>query len=88
MSLESDLAELCTRHGLIAQTSTVVVTTELPEGGLDLRDAVEQFENSMIVQALKRCRGNRAHAAKLLRMNRTTLVEKIRAHGLTGVVAE
>jgi transcriptional regulator with PAS, ATPase and Fis domain len=50
----------------------------LPEDGIDLRDAVEQFENALILQALERCGWNKNRAATMLRMNRTTLVEKLK----------
>jgi len=50
----------------------------LPEDGIDLRDAVEQFENALILQALERTGWNKNQAAAILRMNRTTLVEKLK----------
>lgn len=50
----------------------------LPAEGLDLRKAVERFEYSLIEQALERTGGNKNQASRLLGMNRTTLVEKLR----------
>ncbi|MBX7081632.1 MAG: sigma-54 dependent transcriptional regulator [Nannocystaceae bacterium] len=50
----------------------------LPEEGLDLRRAVEAFENNLIDQALARTGGNKNQASMLLGLNRTTLVEKLR----------
>ncbi|MGM0577171.1 MAG: sigma-54 interaction domain-containing protein [Myxococcota bacterium] len=50
----------------------------LPEDGLDLREAVEEMERNLIRQALRRSEGNKSRAANLLRLNRTTLVEKIK----------
>ncbi len=50
----------------------------LPEEGLDLRDAVERFENALILQALERSGWNKSRAAEILGMNRTTLVEKLK----------
>jgi DNA-binding NtrC family response regulator len=55
---------------------------ELPEDGIDLRDAVEQFENKLILQALERTGWNKNRAAAVLRMNRTTLVEKLKKKNL------
>ncbi|MDD9943003.1 MAG: sigma-54 dependent transcriptional regulator [Myxococcales bacterium] len=55
---------------------------ELPEAGIDLRDAVEQFENRLILQALERTGWNKNRAAAVLRMNRTTLVEKLKKKNL------
>jgi len=50
----------------------------LPDEGLDLRDAVERFENALILQALERAGWNKSRAAEILGMNRTTLVEKLK----------
>ncbi len=54
------------------------VGTALPQTGLDLRTAVEDFENGLIRQALDRTGWNKNQAAKLLGLNRTTLVEMIK----------
>jgi DNA-binding NtrC family response regulator len=56
---------------------------ELPEGGLRLSDAVATYETALILQALERTGWNKNQAARLLKMNRTTLVEKIKKKGLT-----
>jgi len=47
---------------------------------LAIRD--EAGEKRRIVEALKRCGGNRTEAAKLLRINRTTLYRKMIKYGL------
>jgi len=54
---------------------------QLPAEGIDLRDAVEQFENALIRQALERTGWNKNRAATILQMNRTTLVEKLKKKG-------
>jgi len=54
----------------------------LPEGGVDLKDHLADIEVGLIRQALDNTDGVVAHAAKLLRMQRTTLVEKLRKYGL------
>jgi DNA-binding NtrC family response regulator len=51
---------------------------QLPELGIDLRSAVESFENALIRQALERTHWNKNQAAKLLGLNRTTLVEMLK----------
>jgi len=53
----------------------------LPPEGLDLREAIESFESSLIRQALERVGWNKNRAAALLQMNRTTLVEKLKKKG-------
>jgi transcriptional regulator with PAS, ATPase and Fis domain len=55
----------------------------LPEDGLSLKETVEQLERDLIRQALKRSEGNKARAAGLLGMNRTTLVEKLKRQPVT-----
>ena len=54
----------------------------LPDRGVDLFSAVEQYQNNLIRQALARTGGNKNRAAQLLGVNRTTLVEMIRRRGL------
>jgi DNA-binding NtrC family response regulator len=51
---------------------------QLPDSGLDLRYAVESLENALIRQALERTHWNKNRAAKLLGLNRTTLVEMLK----------
>ena len=55
---------------------------EIPEAGMDFNTAVDQFENQLILRALEKTGWNRNQAALLLRLNRTTLVEKIKKKGL------
>ena len=50
----------------------------MSEDGLDLTNAVEQFENGLIDEALRRTKGNKQAAARLLGLKRTTLVAKLR----------
>ena len=63
-----------------------VIQTCLPEEGVDFNRIVEQFENSLILQALERTKWNKKAAAQLLCLNRTTLVEKIKKKGLDASV--
>ncbi len=60
------------------EVSATPAAFELPPEGIDLRGAVEQFEYNLIAQALERTGGNKNQASRLLGMNRTTLVEKLR----------
>jgi len=50
----------------------------LPPQGIDLRAHLDGIERRLIEQALQRCGGIVAHAARLLELRRTTLVEKLR----------
>ena len=55
---------------------------EIPDIGLDFNTAVDQFENALIMKALEKTGWNKNQAAILLRLNRTTLVEKMKKKGL------
>ena len=56
--------------------------TCLPVEGLDLRAHLAAIERALIEQALARTQGTVAHAARLLNLRRTTLVERLRKLGL------
>jgi len=58
--------------------------TRLPDQGVDLRAHLMVIERSLISQALQRSGGTVAHAARLLSLRRTTLVEKLRKLGMAG----
>ncbi|HKL26438.1 MAG TPA: sigma-54 dependent transcriptional regulator [Desulfuromonadales bacterium] len=51
---------------------------DIPEAGLDLQDIIATMEKAMIGQALEKSGGVKSRAAALLRINRTTLVEKLK----------
>lgn len=53
-----------------------------PSGGIAFKDAVGDFEEKLIKQALEMTGGNKNKAAALLKLNRTTLVEKIKKLGV------
>ncbi len=57
-------------------------TSRLPREGIDLKEHISSMECSLIKQALDDAGGVVAHAAKRLKMRRTTLVEKLRKYGL------
>lgn len=55
---------------------------ELPEDGLHLKQHLADIERSLIRQALERSAGNISQTARLLRLQRTTLIEKINKYDL------
>jgi two-component system, NtrC family, response regulator PilR len=63
-----------------APTSTPYV--DLPDEGLDLNAYLSSLERDLIKRALERTNGNRNRASELLRIKRTTLVEKMKRLGL------
>ncbi len=50
----------------------------IPEDGMNLKQAVEDFEREMIMEALEKTNSVKNKAAGLLGLNRTTLVEKMK----------
>ncbi len=67
------------------QASSLQEDSTLPKEGICLNTAVEQFENSLILQALARTGGNKKEAAELLNLKRTTLIEKLKKKSLVFV---
>jgi len=65
-------------QGLVTRREDFV----LPTLGVDFNTLVEDYENKLIASALSQTGGNKKAAAKLLGLNRTTLVEKIKKKGL------
>jgi len=63
---------------LLAEQDSNEAVVQLPAEGLDLRDHLFTIERGLIQQALSRSGGTVAHAARLLKLRRTTLVEKLR----------
>lgn len=55
---------------------------EITDDGICLNTAVTEFEKALIVQSLEKTNWVKNKAAKLLQLNRTTLVEKIKRHHL------
>jgi sigma-54 specific flagellar transcriptional regulator A len=60
-----------------------MLDTALPRGGIDLKDHMSAIEIGLIRKALEEADGTVAGAARLLRIRRTTLVEKLRKYRLS-----
>ncbi len=76
------LSELNPRPGVTAMQLPADFGV-LPAEGINLIEFIENLENSLITQALQRTDNNRNQAARLLGMNRTTLVERIKKRKLS-----
>ena len=50
----------------------------MPDEGVELEQIVSSFEHTLIRRALERTGGNKRRAAELLRLKRTTLIEKLK----------
>lgn len=56
---------------------------EITDAGIDFNQMVSDFENDLLYQALERSNWVKNKAAQLLKLNRTTLVEKLKKKGIT-----
>ena len=54
----------------------------IPDDGFSLNNAINEYERLLIIRALEKADWVKNRAAKLLNMNRTTLVEKIKKQGI------
>ena len=77
-----DVKDLPIEHFKRVTLDRYISSVSLPDNGLDLNDAINDFENELIIQALQKTQGNKNKAAYLLNLNRTTLVEKLKRKGL------
>ena len=74
-----DLPDYLSKNTSIQNSSKIL---QLPDEGVDFNELIEQYESSLIGLALEKTNGNKKAAARLLKLNRTTLVEKIKKKGL------
>ncbi len=79
---EVQLTDLPAKYKSAAACFAETGIIDLPEAGLDFNSTVDQFENALILKALEKTGWNKNQAALLLRLNRTTLVEKMKKKGL------
>ena len=76
----SDLPERFQCRSVTAE-QTVSNFISFSDQGVNLPREIEQFENRLIVGALRQANGITSKAAQLLQVNRTTLVEKMKRKG-------
>ena len=77
-----EVSDLPPKYRSTAASFAETGSVDIPENGLDFNTAVDQFENALILKALEKTGWNKNQAALLLRLNRTTLVEKMKKKGL------
>ncbi|MFU8803461.1 MAG: sigma-54 interaction domain-containing protein [Bradymonadaceae bacterium] len=51
---------------------------DVPSEGIDIAGTLDRLEDHLLIKALNKAAGNKAKAARLLGLNRTTLVEKLK----------
>jgi transcriptional regulator with GAF, ATPase, and Fis domain len=64
------------------QRSEEIGPSMIPDNGFSLNNAINEYERLLIIRALEKADWVKNRAAKLLNMNRTTLVEKIKKQGI------
>ncbi|RJR30511.1 MAG: sigma-54-dependent Fis family transcriptional regulator [Desulfobacteraceae bacterium] len=67
------------------QISEQPIKAVIPDEGISLSNAINEYERQLIITALEKAEWVKNRAAKLLNMNRTTLVEKIKKQGIDRV---
>ncbi|MCO4792455.1 MAG: sigma-54-dependent Fis family transcriptional regulator [Bacteriovoracaceae bacterium] len=82
----SDLPVKFLQHKSIHSGFETLIT--LPDEGMDLKQALSDIEDSLIHQALDKTDGNKNQASKLLQMNRTTLIEKMKKKGMANQLTQ
>ena len=78
----TDLPNTLTENAGASGTGDVFAM-ELPEEGLNIRETLDELEARLTVDALRRSQGNKAKAAELLGLKRTTLIERLKRLKLT-----
>ncbi|MCW9004227.1 MAG: sigma-54 dependent transcriptional regulator [Gammaproteobacteria bacterium] len=79
---DDDLALMQTDTEIDESSGMEIAVAQITEDGLDLKEHLAQMEVNLISQALDATGGVVAHAAKLLKMRRTTLVEKLKKYDI------
>jgi two-component system response regulator AtoC len=79
--LPSALPEDVRAGGDEAVSSTVLT---IPEDGINFTSVVSQLERSLILKCLEKTGGNKRQAARLLRLSRTTFIDKLQRLNVEG----
>ena len=77
-----EFADLPEKYRLSENQNMSLSTVSIPSHGVDFNEAVNQYENAILMKVLEKTNWNRRRAAALLNLNRTTLVEKLKKKGL------
>jgi DNA-binding NtrC family response regulator len=83
-------SSLAVRGGVINASDLQMTVTDRPSETqieelleLDFHSAVSRFERLLLTKTLRKTRGNRAEAARLLNMHRQLLYAKLKEHGIS-----
>jgi transcriptional regulator with GAF, ATPase, and Fis domain len=71
---------------LLGGGGKIFTNVNIPDHGISFKNVVSDFENELILKALEKAAWNKNKAATLLKLNRTTLVEKIKRRQLEKII--
>ena len=77
-----DQQDLPPQIGGVPLDDSPIPALQLPEEGLNMAVTIAHIEQALIKQAMDKSSNVKARAAALLKINRTTLVEKIKRYGM------
>ena len=63
----------------IPSEMNLLANLEVPESGIDFEQLIANIERTLLEGALLKCGGNKARAAEMLKLKRTTLLSKFKA---------
>lgn len=72
------------RAALTAPAAAPGTAIDFGDGPIDFNQLTNDFENELIIKAMHITSGNKKETARLLKLKRTTLIEKIKAKKLQG----
>jgi len=78
-----DLPEEARRTG----SNLFVSEIYIPDEGVNFNTEISELERKLILSSLRKANGNKREAAQLLRLKRTTLIEKLRRFSMTEELA-
>lgn len=64
-------------------TEVSTPTLELPIEGMNISSTLNELERDMLSKALEQASGNKAKAARMLGLNRTTFIEKLKRYNVS-----
>ncbi|MGQ8335998.1 sigma-54-dependent transcriptional regulator [Sunxiuqinia sp. A32] len=82
MSVGNEITRECLPVEIIQQASSLVGSNDFDIGNSKLKDASSEFEKQLIVRTIREAGFNKSKAARLLKIDRKTLYNKIKQYGI------
>ena len=68
---------------LVSRLIVNYLRLNLSEDGISLKNLFKEIEKTLLVNTLILCNGNKSKASSLLKLNQTTLIEKLKKYQIT-----